>query len=118
MLSRPLDIAAASLVALALAACSQTRDGADAGAVGTASATAGSARGDGSAKVEMTSIGTATMDPDGTIVLMLRATAPGITGDARITYPPSHAEYQNVLKHLGGLKPGESKSVPPWPDAP
>jgi hypothetical protein len=62
------------------------------------------------------SIGVATMEPDGTIVLMLRAEAPGIVGDGRLTYPPSHKDYGEVMKHLGGLKPGESKPVPPWPD--
>jgi hypothetical protein len=35
---------------------------------------------------------------------------------ARITYPPTHAKYKEVLQHLGGMKPGESKPVPPWPD--
>lgn len=63
------------------------------------------------------SIGVATMEADGTIVLMLRAEGPGAArGDARITYPRGHKEYDSVLQHLGGLKPGESKPVPPWPD--
>jgi len=62
------------------------------------------------------SIGVATMQPDGTIVLDLRAEGPGMLGDARITYPKSHPEYDSVLKHLGGLTPGDSKPVPPWPD--
>ena len=61
------------------------------------------------------SIGVATMEPDGTIVLDLRAEGPGVMGDAQLRYPKSHAEYANVLKHLGGLKPGESKPVPPFP---
>jgi hypothetical protein len=62
------------------------------------------------------SIGGATMKEDGTIVLDLRAEGPGIIGDAQFVYPPGHAEYQNVLAHLGGLKPGEHKVVPPWDD--
>ena len=62
------------------------------------------------------SIGSATMTPDGTIVLTLRAQGAGGTiGDGRFTYPKGHKEYDAVLKHLGGLKPGESKLVPPWP---
>jgi hypothetical protein len=60
-------------------------------------------------------IGSATMEPDGTIVLDLRARGPGMMGDAQMRYPKTHAEYANVLKHLGGLKPGESKPVPPFP---
>jgi len=61
-------------------------------------------------------IGVATMMPDGTIVLHLRAEgANGLLGDAVFKYPPKHPEYREVLAHLGGLKPGESKPVPPWP---
>lgn len=60
------------------------------------------------------SIGVATMLPDGTLVLDLRAEGPGIVGDARFVYPPSHAEYAEWIAHLGGMKPGEEKLVPPW----
>jgi hypothetical protein len=64
-------------------------------------------------------IGVATMKPDGTILLQLRAEGPGgIRGDALRVYPPTHPRYEKVLKHLGGLAPGESKPVPPWPAAP
>lgn len=62
------------------------------------------------------SIGAATMKPDGTIVLQLRAQTGSTVGDALFSYAPGHAKYNDVLKHLGGLKPGESKPVPPWPD--
>lgn len=63
------------------------------------------------------SIGVATMEADGTIVLQLRAEGPGpVLGDGRLTYPRRHKDYDMVLKHVGGLKPGESKPVPPWPD--
>lgn len=61
------------------------------------------------------SIGTATMEPDGTIVLQLSAKGPGGTiGDSLIRYPPGHPQYREVLDHLGGLHPGENKPVPPW----
>jgi hypothetical protein len=62
------------------------------------------------------SIGVATMDGSGTIVLQLRANDGGIHGHARLVYPPTHPEYASILGHLGGLRPGESKPVPPWPD--
>jgi hypothetical protein len=63
------------------------------------------------------SIGVATMEADGTIVLTLRASTPGgIRGETQLRYPRDHEEYDAVLKHLGGLRPGESKPVPPWPD--
>ena len=63
------------------------------------------------------SIGAAWKEEDGTIVLQLRAEAPGgILGDALFRYPPGHSEYQNILRHLGGLEKGEKKAVPPWPE--
>jgi hypothetical protein len=65
------------------------------------------------------SIGTATMRADGTLVLDLVATGPGpARGEAQLVYPPHHKDYRSVLEHLGGLRPGESKPVPPWPDPP
>jgi hypothetical protein len=63
------------------------------------------------------SIGAATMLEDGTLVLDLRAEdASGRRGDARRVYRKDHPRYRAVLDHLGGMKPGESKPVPPWPD--
>ena len=63
------------------------------------------------------SIGAARMEPDGTLVLELRAEGPdGTIGDARFVYPPDHPRYRDVLEHIGGLEPGESCQVPPWPE--
>jgi hypothetical protein len=63
------------------------------------------------------SIGTATMEDDGTIILMLTAEGEGgITGEGVLEYPPEDPEYQSILDHLGGLEPGETKRVPPFPD--
>jgi hypothetical protein len=56
-------------------------------------------------------IGVAKMLDDRTLVLDLYHPAP-----ARLTYAPSHPQYASTLRHLGGLLPGESKGVPPWPD--
>jgi hypothetical protein len=65
------------------------------------------------------SIGVATMNADRTIVLDLRAEASdGTIGDSRLVYPPTHKDYDQILKHLGGLRPGERKPVPPWADGP
>ncbi len=61
------------------------------------------------------SIGVATMESDGTIVLQLRAEGPGPTiGDALFKYPPKDPQYAKILAHLGEIHPGESKPVPPW----
>jgi hypothetical protein len=63
------------------------------------------------------SIGSAKMKEDGTIVLQLRAEGPGgIVGDALVMYRPDDPKYKETLDHLGGLKPGEEKPVPPWPE--
>jgi hypothetical protein len=64
------------------------------------------------------SIGVASMEKDGTIVLQLRAELDGGAnlGEGYFRYPPTDAEYQKILKHVGGLKPGESKDVLPWPE--
>lgn len=60
-------------------------------------------------------IGTATMQPDGTLELMLRAEGPGgMLGDSLIRYAPDDPHYQQVLKHLGGMKVGETKQVLPF----
>jgi hypothetical protein len=70
-----------------------------------------------SATGEPKSIGVATMGTDRTITLRLRAVGPdGLEGEGFFVYPPSHEQYQDVLDHLGGLEPGQSKPVPPFPD--
>lgn len=56
------------------------------------------------------------MKPDGTIVLRLRAEGSHTIGDGTVEYAPNNPHYQEVLQHLGGLHPGETKSVPPWSD--
>jgi len=68
-------------------------------------------------KLQQSSIGLATMQKDGTIILDLRAEdGDGTIGDARFVYPTSHPDYQKILQHLGNLLPGEKKPVPPWSD--
>ena len=63
------------------------------------------------------SIGVATMTDDGPITKRLRADGPGgATGEGNITYKRGNPQYEEVLHHIGGLKPGETKAVPPWKD--
>ena len=62
------------------------------------------------------SIGSASMDQARTIFLQLRAEGPnGEVGDAMFTYKPGDPKYQEIIDHVGGLAPGQSKPVPPWP---
>lgn len=62
------------------------------------------------------SIGVAAMAADGVITLRLRADEHGRVGEGLLIYRPGDKDYQMVLDHLGGLKPGEIKPVAPWPD--
>jgi hypothetical protein len=50
------------------------------------------------------------MEADGTITMDM------FHPEARLTYPKTDPHYAEVLAHIGGLKPGEEKSVPPWSD--
>ncbi len=49
------------------------------------------------------------MAADGTITLQVRSLPPGPVGHAKLVYAPSHPQYQAILKHIGGLAPGESR---------
>lgn len=62
------------------------------------------------------SIGAATQEADGTIVLMLRATADGTVGDAQFRYPPTHAQYAMIKAHVGPIASGKSVLVRPFPE--
>jgi hypothetical protein len=68
-------------------------------------------------KTMPSSIGVASMLPDGTLILQLRSEAKsGEIGEWYHEIKPNDARYAPYLKHIGGLKPGEEKPVPPWPD--
>ena len=63
-------------------------------------------------------IGMATMMADETIVLTLSSADPrtGMHASGQYGYVPGDPHYDEVLRHLGGLRPGQHKPVPPWPD--
>jgi hypothetical protein len=64
-----------------------------------------------------TSIGVATMLTDGTIVYRLRGVCIGRPEDPEVVwkYPPGSAGYASAKERVGGIKPGETKNVPPSP---
>ncbi|NHT77709.1 hypothetical protein G8E10_18555 [Rhizobiaceae bacterium CRRU44] len=70
------------------------------------------------------SIGSAHREPDGTLVLWLRAEseAGSVVGHGEVRYPPSNQHYDRVLRHLGPIPPGGEVLVwpfpPHWPDEP
>ena len=64
-------------------------------------------------------IGLARMLKDRTIVVLAYAEAPGPGGEVsefQLIFKPGDHQYQELLRHLGGLKPGQSKGIPPWPE--
>lgn len=64
---------------------------------------------------EPASIGVATKNPDGTIVLMLRAEgAGGAIGDAQFRYPPTHPQYSMIAHHVGPIPKNGSVPVKPF----
>jgi len=69
------------------------------------------------AAAQSESIGMAWLADDGTRNMQLRAEGPGpAVGDALVQHKPTDPDYESSLRHLGGLKKGEKKPVPPWPD--
>lgn len=60
------------------------------------------------------SVGVATMDQTGVIRLQLRSIDHGMIAEALKIVRPDDADYESLVKHLGGLKPGESKPIPPF----
>ncbi len=61
-------------------------------------------------------IGMASMSTDGTVTVHLTRTGDGQYANATFIYKLNDAKYDEILNHVGGLKPGETKPVTPWPD--
>jgi hypothetical protein len=67
---------------------------------------------------EPTTIGSAFMQDDGTLEMSLRAVAAdGTIGEAMMVVAPKDARYADMVKHLGGIKPGQGKPIPPFPSS-
>ena len=60
------------------------------------------------------SIGTAVMGPDGTITLNIRSLPPGPIAEGVLAYKKGDPNYARIYSHLGGIRPGEHKPVPPF----
>jgi hypothetical protein len=68
------------------------------------------------ARPSMLYFGTAAMLDDGTVALHLRLTSDVKSVNDTLIYKVSDRAYDNVLRHLGGLRPGERKEFRPWKD--
>jgi hypothetical protein len=66
------------------------------------------------ARPSMPYVGTAEMLDDGTLALHLRLSSDGTAVNDTLTYKVSDRAYDDILRHLGGLRPGESKQFRPW----
>jgi hypothetical protein len=63
------------------------------------------------------SVGSATMEKDRTLRLMLRTeTADGMVGEMTMVVAPDDPRYAGYVAHLGGMKPGDAKPIPPFPE--
>jgi hypothetical protein len=70
--------------------------------------------GDGAQRKDVPIIGDATMTEDRTIIVRMRRTADGKNASGTVRYPVGNPHYQEILNHLGGINPGETKLVPAW----
>jgi hypothetical protein len=61
-------------------------------------------------------VGSAYMQDDGTLEMSLRTeTRDGTIGEAFLVIAPADERYRSMVAHLGGIKPGEGKPIPPFP---
>jgi len=61
-------------------------------------------------------VGSAYMDPNGTLEMRLRTeTDDGTIGEAYLVIPPADPRYAAMVKHLDGIKPGEGRTIKPFP---
>jgi len=62
-------------------------------------------------------VGMAEMDKDGTLRLHLRTELDdGTVGEMLMIVPPKDERYPAMKAHLAGMKPGEKRSIPPFPE--
>jgi hypothetical protein len=62
------------------------------------------------------SIGTASMDSEGTLHLRLISRGPGPEGIGHFSYKVNDPNYAKILAHIGPIGPGETCPVKPWPE--
>jgi hypothetical protein len=84
--------------------------------IGVASAASAEENRPTDARLSMPYLGTATMLDDGTLTLHLRLSNDGKPVDETLTYKVSDRAYDNIRRHIGGLRPGETKEFRPWKD--
>jgi len=67
-------------------------------------------------EVAPATVGSAYMRDDGTLEMSLRAVASdGTIGEALMIVAPTDSRHAEMVKHLGGIAPGEGRPIPPFP---
>lgn len=70
------------------------------------------------AKKPAENVGSAYMETDGTLEMRLRTeTDDGTIGEAYLVIPPGDPRYASMVKHLDNIKPGEGRTIKPFPAA-
>jgi hypothetical protein len=65
---------------------------------------------------EPENVGNAFMKSDGVLEMMLRTVArSGAIGETMMVVEPNDSRYKAMVAHLGGIKPGEARAIPPFP---
>lgn len=60
-------------------------------------------------------VGVAKMSADGTLTLYLRSESNGgPIAETVISYKPGDQKYDETIAHIGGIRAGEEKPIPPW----
>jgi hypothetical protein len=68
------------------------------------------------AKKAVDNVGSAYMETDGTLEMRLRTeTDDGSIGEAYLVIAPADPRYKAMVKHLDGIKPGEGRTIKPFP---
>jgi hypothetical protein len=55
------------------------------------------------------------MRADRTLVVEVQIKQDGVISGGSKRYRPGDPHYGEVIDHIGGIKPGETKLVPEWP---
>jgi hypothetical protein len=61
-------------------------------------------------------IGECWLEEDGALSMRLFCTSDGQPASGQFSYPKTDKDYEAMLKHVGGIQPGERKPVAPFGD--
>jgi hypothetical protein len=68
------------------------------------------------ASIEDNNLGIAWLADNGTLVIELKVLSASGPDRLFLEFAPEHPKFARILKHIGGIKPEETKEIPPDPD--